>query len=387
MPNLSMTPELEQAVRAASSPEAITSAIQAELARQTSAAEAEAATAAAAKAAADKMAADATAAANTGTGFTRTEVIGGREFIFTAGSEAELNGKVLDAYRVAYALGTGTVQEEVQVDPVAQAAVDAAAQAAAEVETARQTDLGLKFQRGEISVKEYLEESGAVSEYLAKEGISIADLKETVQKTQDSTYTQDWQAATSAFLAGPGSEWPGGDVNKFNLQNTLVALDLMDADDKVGALVKAYEYMKQNGALIPYVPPADTTTQATDTASATGTTIAPGSVSAATPRTDAEIQAIVQAAVSKALADQANAVEAAKSPRTSSSMFGASSGVSGGSVVGSTEAKVRSDAATTAALKDASPAEILDAWKAAQVAGGKNPNEAFLEQFSSRRPA
>lgn len=388
MPNVTMTPELEQAVRAASSPEAIQSAIQAELARQTSATEAEAATAAAAKIAAEKV-----TAANAGV--TRTEVIGGQEFTFTGANQAEVDQLVLNAYRVAYAVGgnTGSTREEVQIDPAQANADVVAAQAAADAETARQTELGLKFQRGEISVKEYLEESGAVSEFLEKEGISIDALKQSVQKNQDESYKADWQSATAAFLAGPGAEWPGGDVNKFNLQNTLVALDLMYADDKVEALVKAYEHMKQNGALLPYVPPVDAAAQAIGTSSAAGSGGSGDSGSAAVSHTPEELQAIVQAAVSKALADQAvanaAAVEAAKSPRTSSSVFGASSGVAGAgsSVVGSTEARVRSDVAATAALKDASPAEILDAWKTAQVASGKNPNEAFMENFSSRRPA
>lgn len=76
------------------------------------------------------------------------------------------------------------------------------------------------------------------------------------------------------------------------------------------------------------------------------------------------------------------AAEAAKSPRTSSSMFGASSGVSAASVESRAETKARSDAAVAAALKDATPQEILAAWKQAQLRGGGDPNQAFIEAFS-----
>jgi hypothetical protein len=119
-------------------------------------------------------------------------------------------------------------------------------------EIARQSELELKFRRGEISVKEYIEQSGAVTEFLESQGVPLDELREVAGLRQAHAFEQDWVAATETFLAGPGGDWPGGNANKTNLQNALVALGLMDADDKVGALVQAYEYMKQNNALIPY---------------------------------------------------------------------------------------------------------------------------------------
>jgi len=68
---------------------------------------------------------------------------------------------------------------------------------------------------------------------------------------------------------------------------------------------------------------------------------------------------------------------------TSSSMFGASSGVAPG---GTAESKTVADTAVAAALRDASPAQIIEAWKAANTGG--NPDEAnrqFIEFFSSSR--
>jgi hypothetical protein len=164
----------------------------------------------------------------------------------------------------------------------------------------------------------------------------------------------------------------------------------MDADDKVGALVTAYEYLKQHDALKAYQPPVSDAQAAADQVAADAAAAGTDPGATAVPQTPEAIQALITAAVQKALTDQAAAnaaaVEAAKSPRNSSSMFGASSGVSGsGTGAGSTESKVRSDAAATAALKDASPAEIMAAWKEAQMAGGKDANEVFMNAF--RRPA
>lgn len=96
-----------------------------------------------------------------------------------------------------------------------------------------------------------------------------------------------------------------------------------------------------------------------------------------------------QAAAIQAIIDNANTKlkpvpNAKPKPHTSSSLFGASSGVS--KLAGSTaELKVRSDAAATAALKDASPAEILQAWCAAQTSDGEDPNQSFLNAFRTGR--
>jgi hypothetical protein len=178
--------------------------------------------------------------------FTKTVEIGGREFTFTASSSQELASLISNAQLVA---------ENVAAPARGEAGRFANS---ADEETERQQKIyndsqnELAFRRGEITVKEYLENTGAISEFLEGQGVSIADLQATAQQRDADAYAQDWQQATAIFLAGPGGEWPGGEANKINLQNALISLGLMDADDKVGALVQAYEYMKQHEALIPY---------------------------------------------------------------------------------------------------------------------------------------
>jgi hypothetical protein len=93
--------------------------------------------------------------------------------------------------------------------------------------------------------------------------------------------------------------------------------------------------------------------------------------------------AAIQAIVDSGKAKLKSASDAQLKPQTSSSMFGASSGVSSGDTA---ETKSRSDAVAEAALKSASPAQIIEAWKVANTGG--NPDEAnrqFIELFSSSR--
>ena len=94
-----------------------------------------------------------------------------------------------------------------------------------------------------------------------------------------------------------------------------------------------------------------------------------------------------QAAAIQAIIDNAKSKPAAEvklKPQTSSSMFGASLGVTRSSG-GVAEAKTKSDAVAAAALKNASPAEILAAWTAAQTSNGGDPDAAFLEAFKTGR--
>jgi hypothetical protein len=92
-----------------------------------------------------------------------------------------------------------------------------------------------------------LERSGAVKEYLENQGIPIDDLREAVQEKSSTRFEQSWADATQEFLNGPyGADWPGGDQNLEIIGLKLQQLGLTDAEDKVGALAKAYADMKSN---------------------------------------------------------------------------------------------------------------------------------------------
>lgn len=363
---ITVNDELNQAVNSALSPEAIRAAIIAEATKQGDAATQEAL----AKAATDQAAAVAAAAAKTAadaTGFSRVETIGGREFNFEASNELELERMVANAYRVAYAIQpTEVAAPVVPVDP-------AIAQKAAEDAAAAKADLELKFKRGEISASDYIEQSGAVDEYLTKKGIPVDALKDVVEQRQNSKVEQSWADATAAFLQSPsGADWPGGarnlEVIGLKIQSlTFVDANgqvrsLVDAPDKVAALAQAYASMKSSNMVFPGDQVETTTPSATEQAAATE--------KAAADKVIAEAAAVVAQ----------RAAAAVKTPSTSSSLFGRSSGVAGSSAATVTPAAPKTDIPA-----DATPAEIMDAWKKAQVAGGKNPNDEFISTFAGRK--
>jgi hypothetical protein len=361
LPEVVMTPELQAAINSAVSATDLRGMFIAEAEKQLATktqldADQEAATqAAAAKVAADQAAAEAAEKANQT--FTRTEVIGGKEFHFEAASELEIERQVLNAYKVAY-----NVQQPVErVEPV----IDQAAQAAAaEAEVLAKADLERKFRLGEISAADYIQQSGAVNDYLATQGLSVETLKTVVEKNRTDSEVQSWASASDEFRnSSVGGDWPGGEKNRMLLGDKLAAMGLTDATDKVAALAQAWQAMKSTGA---YFPAGD----------------APVVV------TPAQIVAdpAEAARIAKASADATAAVEAArlsaaaKARSTSSSLFGASSGTSGAPVVNPAVV-----AAKQIVPDNADPREIMEAWKAAQLANGQNPDEALKSVYASKR--
>jgi hypothetical protein len=374
IPGLTMTDELAKIIAEATDTQTITSAVQAELAKQLTAAQEK--TDADAKAAADaaaKTTKDAAAATTTNTIaipestsnlITRVENIGGQDMEFSGKDDAEIDRLVLNAYKVAFAVRKDSVAEP-PVDPAV--AAKAAADAAAAKEAAK-AELELKFKRGEIPVSDYIKQSGAMDEYLASQGIALEDLKESVEKVRNEKDVQSWESATQAFLQGPGADWPGGEVNKTILGLKIAELDLTNATDKVAALTAAYASMKQNKQVFP----VEVTKTATEPNAADV---------AAKAAADAAAKVAADAAAVKATADAAAALAATPAQRAASSsgVFGASSGVGAGPSSGASEVKAAIDIP-----KDATGDEIMALWKQAALREGKDPNAEFNRMFAAR---
>jgi len=378
MSELNINADLNKAVLDAVNSEDIRQAVIAEAAKQgfsrdekgqfvASVATQAAEQAAAEKVAADKAAADtaaaAVAAADEAEPFTRTENIGGRDFTFEAATELELERMVNNAYKVAVNVQQPTV-EGVREDPAAAAA----AKAAAEQSIVDKAELELKFKRGEITADAYLEQSGAVKTYLEKQGVPLDELKRSIEDGRSRGFEQSWADATQDFLkSAAGRDWPGGDKNLNIIGLKLQELGLVDAEDKVAALAQAYASMRQTGVIFPYEAPA-------------AAAKTPGEIAADKLVTDAAAANAAATASAKFAADTAAALVAAKTARTSSSMFGQSSGVSAPSAgAAAPQAKMFDIPAT------ATPAEILAAWHAQQVGAGIDPNEAFKAQFAAKK--
>jgi hypothetical protein len=372
----SLSPEVQAAIKAATDPEQIRQLVIGEAQKQADAAQATVDAAAqkieADKAAVAQAAADA-AAAQTADSLKRTVNIAGRDFEFEASSELELERVINNAYQVAYAVQPEPIRQVEIVDPVADAARQ---QAAADAEVARRADVELKFKRGEITAAQYIEETGAMADYLSKQGISIDALKSTVEHNQSNQFEKSWEQATTEFLNSPsGRDWPGGERNKYMIGLQLAALGLTEAEDKVAALAQAYQVMKQSQLIF-----KDETVDASADAIAQATAAKAAADKAAAEALIAAQRAGGAGAGAAAAAAAEAAARVVAAQRTSSSMFGASSGVGDG--VGRAE---RSIAPALQIPKDASPQEILELWKQQTAASGKDLNAAFSETFAARK--
>lgn len=376
--DLMVTSDLAKAVQEALNPEAIKAAILAEAQNQSlvrnadggfiadPAKEAAEKAAAEAKAAADKAAAEIAASeaiakkGNEPSAFSCTENIAGKVFTFEADSQAELNEMVANAYRVAYAVKSDPepVQQEV-VEPVVDPAKEAAAQA----------ELELQFKNGQISAKDYLEKSGAIAVYLAEQGVPVQELKESVETNRENNFRQSWAEATEVFLnSNAGADWPGGERNKNLIGMKLASMGLVDAEDKVAALATAYAAMKAEGMLF-------TEQQATTDDAAAQKAVA--DTAAAKVQADAAASAQANPALPRIAQPPVQPVPPA---RTSSSLFGASSGTS------SNDIKDTSKAAPQITVPaDATPEQILEAWKAGLAQQNIHPDAAFKEAFMGKR--
>lgn len=366
LPAIEMNQDVTKAIQDATSPEAIRAAIFAEAERQTAATQDAVNTKAAAdKVAADKVIADA-AAASASAGFSRVEVIGGKEFTFEAETELEIERMVSNALKVAYAFQS-TEPVVAAADPSVKVAADKAAADAAVADAAARADLDLQFKSGTISAADYIQRSGAVKDYLAKEGISVDALKRTVETTQDAAEAQSWGQAVETFLNTPaGADWPGGDKNLNLIGLQIQAMNLSDAPDKVAALAKAYNKMKELDIVFPFQS-AETNANAAAVKAAADAAAAKIAQDAAKVAADAAVATI-------------RTEVAARAAASSSSLFGRSSGVGATITPGAAGTEKTVEVPSTA-----TPQEIMEAWKTAQLAAGKSPDAVFLDTFRAHR--
>jgi hypothetical protein len=186
-------------------------------------------------------AAEKAAPATPANSFTRAEVIGGREFTFTADTDLELANMIGQAYKVAEAVRPSETDERgsrfFKPEPTG-------------ISEETKADLLLRFQLGQLSAADYVEQSGEISAYLERKGISGG--LDAVQEVVAKKYEQSWQDATGEFLKN--SDWPGGQRNLKVIGLTIQNLGLTDAEDKVGALTAAYNEMKRNGTIFTETP-------------------------------------------------------------------------------------------------------------------------------------
>jgi hypothetical protein len=107
-------------------------------------------------------------------------------------------------------------------------------------------ELDLRFKRGELSTADYLEQSGAVKDYLEKQGIPIEELKSSIEQKRNENVEHSWKSVTQEFLNSPaGSDWPGGPENLKAIGEVLTAMHVEDSPS-VENLEAAYKYLKDH---------------------------------------------------------------------------------------------------------------------------------------------
>jgi hypothetical protein len=172
--------------------------------------------------------------------FERTVTVGGQNFTFSDYTEEGLENQIRSAREVYEHLQESRAEEP---EPTA-----AEISAAHQQKLYNDTQAQLEFQRGEISVKEYLEKTGAVGDYLASQGVDIDALREQAQRTEVQSFEQNWSDAVQEFLKN--SDWPGGSRNMKLCQQYLGAMNLAD-EPSAESIRKAYQAMQRDGVIFP----------------------------------------------------------------------------------------------------------------------------------------
>jgi len=163
----------------------------------------------------------------------KTITVNGITYALT-GTAEDLTRLETELYRAALQTKTAPSQEQ----PRDAASGRFAAQPTQEelnataTESARQADLQLKFQLGQISASDYLTQSGAIEQHLERRAAAETNA--------------GWESATAEFKQSEeGGNWPGGEAMRERLGQILTDNNLTATDDKLGALKKAWAIMQK----------------------------------------------------------------------------------------------------------------------------------------------
>jgi hypothetical protein len=181
------------------------------------------------------------------TGFAKTVTVNGVKHIIEGASESEVAQAELALYHQLFqpaAAGTEPQPRDPSTGKFRAAADQDRSVVVADpaLEAARQAELRAQMVRGEISVDEFMLQSGALNRVLAAENIDVNALREiTAQK-----YEQNWATATQEFLAS--SDWPGGEINRQRLGETLISMGATEKPS-VDNLRRAYQILKDKNMI------------------------------------------------------------------------------------------------------------------------------------------
>jgi hypothetical protein len=170
-----------------------------------------------------------------------------------SGTQAEVDAQMLAYFRAANARGElqttndtaprnsdGTFRKQTQEHELS-------ADEATKLRERAQLDL--QWRTGQISTEAYMERTGIFETY-AREKLGIETDPTRREQKENEQIASSWQAATEAFLQGPGNDWPGGEQNKERLKNKIIELNLTD-NPSAESLHQAFLAIKAEDATTP----------------------------------------------------------------------------------------------------------------------------------------
>ena len=247
-------------------------------------------------------------------------VIGGKSYHFEGESPGDINRQV----RAALSAHENAIKPpEQKADPAAD-------------EKKRKDELltmQLDVMSGKMSIDDYIVKSGAVEKYLQSKGLSTDELKEATQERKSNKEVNAWEAASEAFKALEGNDWPGGEQNLKLIGYKLAEMNLNNSPS-VESLQKAYDSMKADGIVFPVVPPAQ---------------------------------------------------EEATEPKPEPARKKLAASAPGFGIGGKPITPAKTEAAGIPVITDSmSPREIMESFKAAAVAQGRHPDDILKESYAAR---
>ena len=190
-----------------------------------------------------------------GNAFKKVVSIAGKNYVIEGANETDLLTHEAEVWRQASAVATAApaVATTPQIDPARDAAtgrfVEQPKAAPVAVDDATKAALSLQLTLGQIDVQTFLEKSGAIGEYLEKQGVPLAELQAVAEERQNTRFVSSWEQASEQFVR-THADWPGGEENKTILAQLVLDNGLMDADSKADAMDRAWKHMKANDLLV-----------------------------------------------------------------------------------------------------------------------------------------
>lgn len=224
---------------------------------------------------------------------------------------------------------------------------------------AEKFELESNFRLGKISADEYLEKSGAVDSYFAKRGIDPSEIKEALQERKGARVVQSWEKATEDFktkFSESGTAWPGGPRVLDLMGKTLIELNLADKPS-ADSFQKAYDHLTSKGWDLVRIGQED--------------------AAAVEAAKQPEAQRETAPVVSSQPAPHSPAPLVPKKKLAASGLFNVS-GDAGAKGLARPGEVPKIDPSDT-------PTEILEKWKAANLAAGRNPDDALRETYGVSR--